>query len=42
VLARPQGVGYPVTFTLQGFIMDDGSASHKPASVTNAVIVEIR
>jgi hypothetical protein len=32
---------FPVTVTLQGFLMDDGSASRKRASVTSAVILRV-
>jgi hypothetical protein len=35
------GAGFAVAATLQGFILDDGSAADHPASVTNAVILTI-
>jgi len=33
--------GYPIAVTLQGFVLDDGSAASVPASVTNAVVLRI-
>jgi predicted outer membrane repeat protein len=32
---------FRATFTLQGFILDDGSAAEGPGSVTNAVVVSV-
>jgi hypothetical protein len=42
VLERRSGLGRPMTFVLQGVIEDEGSAGDKPASVTNAVVVDVR
>jgi len=42
VVERRAGLGRPMTFFLQGVIEDPGSAGERPASVTNAVTVEIR
>jgi len=42
VLSAPEGWPHPVTATLQGFILDNGSTADKPASVTNAVIVDLQ
>jgi len=41
VLSKPSGISNPLTATFQGFIMDDGSAANKPASITNAVILKV-
>ena len=42
ILRRPNGVGVPVTFFLQGIIADSGSRSSLGASVTNGVTVVVR
>ncbi len=42
LVSRPQGVSTPVTATLQGLIADSGSAGAVPASVTNAIVLELR
>lgn len=42
VVSRPQGVSTPATATLQGLIVDDGSAGALPGSVTNAIVLEIQ
>lgn len=42
VLSRPAGLGRRATFSLQGLIADPGSAGSVRASVTNAIVVEIR
>jgi hypothetical protein len=36
------GIGFPVLVTLQGIILDDCSLADKPASVTNAVVLDVR
>jgi len=41
VVSAPGGWLHPITVTLQGFILDDGSAANKPASITNAVILKV-
>ncbi len=41
VVARARGVANPVVVTLQGILADDGSAAQVPASVTNAVVLQI-
>jgi len=41
VVSFPEGWPHPRTVTLQGFILDDGSEANKPASITNAVVLEI-
>lgn len=42
LLQLPSGVGRRATFVLQGVIADPASAGTRPASVTNAVLVEVR
>lgn len=42
VLGRPAGLGRAATFSLQGIIADPGSAGTRRASVTNAIVVEVR
>lgn len=42
VLSRPARAGRAVTFNLQGIIADPGSASARPASVTNGIAVIVR
>jgi hypothetical protein len=39
---RPWGLPHRVTFTLQGFLLDEGSSSSCRASISNAVVVEVR
>lgn len=41
ILSLAAGSPREATVTLQGFIEDDGSAAHGPASITNAVVLEI-
>jgi hypothetical protein len=41
VASAPAGWPREITLTLQGFILDDGSAANKPASITNAVILKV-
>ncbi len=41
ILDRPTGIGYSVTFTLQGFIADLASEADGPLSLTNAVVVHV-
>lgn len=41
IFERPDGIGYEVTFTLQGFIEDLASEADGPISVTNAVVVRV-
>jgi len=41
VLHLPTGLDVAIAVTFQGFILDDGSASSKPASVTNAMLLRI-
>ncbi len=41
VFVSDRGSGRPLTFTLQGFLEDNGSAASVPWSVTNAIIVHI-
>jgi len=41
VVSVPGGWPNPITVTLQGFILDNGSAADKPASITNAVILKV-
>lgn len=41
IVSLAPGRTRPITVTLQGFIVDDGSAAEVPASVTNAVTLEI-
>lgn len=42
LLSRPDGIGLPVTVTLQGFIEDASSHAEVPVSITNAVVLKIR
>jgi nitrous oxidase accessory protein NosD len=41
LIDRPQGLGYEMTITFQGFIEDNGSAADAPVSITNAVVVKV-
>jgi len=41
VVSAPGGWPNPITVTLQGFILDDGSQANKPASITNAVALMV-
>ena len=41
VLNAPQGSGRAATATLQGILFDDGSSADRPASVTNAIVLQI-
>lgn len=41
VLNTPVGSDSPLTATLQGILLDDGSAADGPASITNAVVLRI-
>jgi hypothetical protein len=41
VLDAPRGVGFPVTATLQGILLDNGSVAEGPASITNAVVLRV-
>ena len=41
VVGSVNGIPFPLTVTLQGFIKDLASAGTKPASVTNAIILRI-
>jgi hypothetical protein len=41
-LDLPGGVGFPVTFTLQALIADDGAAGEFPASPSNGVVVVVQ
>jgi hypothetical protein len=41
VFHKASGLAQPVTVTFQGFLLDDGSSATKPASITNAVILEV-
>jgi len=41
VISSVQGWPRPITVTLQGFITDNGSAAAGPASITNAVILNV-
>lgn len=41
VFVSDRGSGRPLTFTLQGFLEDNGSAAAAPWSVTNAIVVTI-
>jgi hypothetical protein len=41
VASAPAGWPREITLTLQGFILDDGSAANRPASITNAVVVKV-
>jgi hypothetical protein len=36
------GFNNSITATFQGFILDDGSAANKPASITNAIILKVQ
>jgi len=40
-LNLPTGIGFPITLTFQGFIMDNGSAADKPASITNGMVLKV-
>jgi cold shock CspA family protein len=42
VIFRSEGTSTPITFTLQGFIEDGGSAIPEGVSVTNALVVHVR
>jgi len=42
VLSLPAGVGFEVDVTFQGIILDFGSAASVPASLTNAIVLEVR
>jgi len=42
VLSKASGIGTSALFTLQGFILDNGSAANQPASITNAVTVNVQ
>lgn len=35
----PGGVGFPITVTFQGLILDNGSAADQPGSLTNAIVL---
>ena len=37
----PGGTNQPVTATFQAIILDDGSSANAPASLTNAVILQV-
>jgi hypothetical protein len=41
VASAPVGWPHPITVTLQGFILDNGSAANVPASVTNAIVLSV-
>jgi len=41
LLERPSGIGRTLVATFQGFILDNGSAASKPASITNAVVLAV-
>lgn len=41
VIDKADGIGRALAFTVQGFVIDHGSAGSKPASVTNGVIVRV-
>jgi hypothetical protein len=41
VFDKPSGRPNPLTVTFQGFILDQGSAADKPASITNAVVLKV-
>jgi hypothetical protein len=41
LIDRPQGLGYEMTVTFQGFIEDNSSAANGPVSITNAVVVKV-
>jgi len=41
VFSKPSGLSSLLAVTFQGLILDNGSAANKPASITNAVILEV-
>jgi hypothetical protein len=42
VFRKTTGFGTPLTATFQGFLLDAGSIADVPASVTNAVVLDVR
>lgn len=40
--SRSGGISVPMTFTLQGIVRDNGAASSKGYSITNAIVLEVR
>jgi hypothetical protein len=42
VFSKASGLSNPMTVTFQGIILDACSAAEKPASVTNAVMLEVQ
>ena len=41
IITVPSGSNSPVIATLQGILLDDGSAADAPASITNAVVLQV-
>jgi len=41
LFSKVWGIPFAITATFQGFVLDDGSLADKPASITNAVILQV-